>query len=117
MSLDEVLSEDHGAIALANGPSHFWRFATSRLFSPPSTVIVTAVADMTFSIRAGEQIAVVGDRVQANPSLRARSSSDRLPGAEIRSGSIIFRGREGVTLDLATLKPDGLRSVRATTSR
>ncbi len=114
MSLDEVLSEDHGAVALATpAPEPILEICDLTTVFPTVDGDVTAVADMTFSIRAGETIAVVGES-GSGKSVTARSilRLTDYQGAEIRSGSIIFRGREGVTLDLATLNPDGLRSVR-----
>ena len=114
MSLDEVLSEDHGAVALAApAPEPILEICDLTTVFPTIDGDVTAVADMTFSIRAGETIAVVGES-GSGKSVTARSilRLTDYQGAEIRSGSIIFRGREGVTLDLATLNTDGLRSVR-----
>ncbi len=114
MSLDEVLSEDASAGAKpTQAPEPILEIFDLTTVFPTIDGDVTAVADMSFSIRAGETIAVVGES-GSGKSVTARSilRLTDYQGAEIRSGSVIFRGREGVTLDLASLDPDGLRSVR-----
>ena len=114
MSPDEVLSEDVSAGAKADQAHEpILEICDLTTVFPTIDGDVTAVADMTFSIRAGETIAVVGES-GSGKSVTARSilRLTDYQGAEIRSGSVIFRGREGVTLDLASLDTDGLRSVR-----
>ena len=62
MSPGEVLSEDIGANAVAaQTPEPILEICDLTTVFPTIDGDVTAVADMTFSIRAGETIAVVGE--------------------------------------------------------
>jgi glutathione transport system ATP-binding protein len=74
---------------------------------------VPAVIDMSFSISAGETVAVVGES-GSGKSVTARSilRLTDYQGAKLRSGAINFRGRDGQVRDLAKLDPAQMRRIR-----
>jgi glutathione transport system ATP-binding protein len=74
---------------------------------------VPAVIDMSFSISAGETVAVVGES-GSGKSVTARSilRLTDYQGAKLRSGAINFRGRDGQMRDLAKLDPAQMRRIR-----
>ncbi len=74
---------------------------------------VPAVIDMSFSISAGETVAVVGES-GSGKSVTARSilRLTDYQGAKLRAGAINFRGRDGQVLDLTKLEPSQMRKIR-----
>ena len=74
---------------------------------------VPAVIDMSFSISAGETVAVVGES-GSGKSVTARSilRLTDYQGAKLRSGAINFRRRDGQVCDLAKLDPAQMRKIR-----
>jgi len=77
--------------------------------------IVRAVEDVSFSVRAGETLGIVGES-GCGKSITALSIMGLLPGrnSKIAGGEILFRQTNGESLDLAKMSPSGaeMRAIR-----
>ena len=74
---------------------------------------VTAVRDLSLTIRRGETVVLVGES-GSGKSVTALAIMQlvRRPAGRIRSGSIRFRGKDGIVKDLARLPEREMRHIR-----
>ena len=94
-------------------PSRCWRSGTCGRISSPTPGVVKAVEDVSFTLDAGETLAVVGES-GSGKSVTSLSIMGLIPNppGRIVGGEILFRTRDGSVVDLAKLPAKALRRLR-----